>query len=332
MSMMGIIAGLSLAALTGGMRMSMKGVIAGLLLVAVAAAPALAHEHDADEGAAVQTDGSAAPTEAGEEQETVVCPSCGKQVVIGRHGQAGRTAICPHCGKEICPAEEAEKPLCFGADAGFFSKYVSRGVTLSADPVFQPNVWLSYKALNVSVWGNMDLTDINGNEGEFNELDFTAGYSWDWDGLSLSAGGIYYVFPNTGSDDTAEIYAAVGYDTILQPTLTVFYDFLEADGFYCALGIGHSFDIPLPTEAVTAGLDLSAQAGWGSKGFNEFNSGSYHNAFTDAVFTASLPVGLFDSFTLTPSVSYSTALDHTIRSKNSDNDNVVFGLVVSASL
>ncbi len=50
------------------------------------------------------------------------------------------------------------------------------------------------------------------------------------------------------------------------------------------------------------------------------------------VFTASLPVSISDYFTIKPTVSYSTVLDRTIRTKNFKNDNVIWGAVLSASL
>jgi len=292
--------------------------------------PALALEQDTDSGMqSRQADGSSTGDDSAELQG-VTCPNCGRNVVLGRHGQAGKTEVCPYCGKEICEPEEAEG-ICFGADAGFFNKYVSRGVTLSEDPVFQPDVWASYRGVTLNVWGNMDLTDVNDNEAEFNELDFTLEYSGQWEALGYSAGGIYYVFPNTEDRDTAELYASLGYDTVLKPTLTVFYDFIEADGFYVVFGIGHGFDIPLPTDALTARLELAAQAGWGSRNFNEFNAGVHKDAFTDLVLTASLPVTFGEHLTVSPMVSWSSALDTDIRAANGKNDNVIWGATLSAS-
>lgn len=297
--------------------------LAGFAMFVMSCTPALALEREAGM--------AAGPVEPAAGEVTMKCPDCGRAVVLGSHGQPGLTATCPYCGKEICAVEEAEKRLCAGVDLGFFSKYVSRGVTLSDDPVFQPDAWLSYREFTVSVWGNMDTTDINDSDGEFNELDFTVDYSGSWEKVNYSAGGIYYVFPNTGADDTAELYLSACYDILLQPTVTVFYDFLEADGFYGAFGIGHSFDIPLPADAVNAALELSAQAGWGTRNFNEFNAGTSHTAFTDMVITAGFPVTLSENFTIKPTLSYSSALDRTIRTKNEGNDNLVWGVVASGS-
>jgi len=301
--------------------------LAVFAMVVVSCTPALALEREA-----VMEQGGAEPhpedTSGGE--VTMKCPNCGERIVVGRHGQTGQTTVCPFCGAEICPGG-VEKAFCTGADAGFFSKYVSRGVVTTDGPVFQPGVWVSYRDVTISVWGNMDLTDTNGNGGRFNELDFTLDYSREWGKLDFSAGGVYYDFPNTTAAGTAELYAGVGYDTLLHPVIAVYYDFLEADGFYLSAGIGHGFDIPLPADTVKAALELSAQAGWGSKNFNEFNFGSSHGAFTDMVFSAALPVSAGDNLVLKPVVSYSSVLDGTIRTKNGQDDNLVWGIVASGS-
>jgi DNA-directed RNA polymerase subunit RPC12/RpoP len=285
---------------------------------------------------ALQTDDSSpvdesSPVEDSKEQKSITCPNCGKKVAIGGHGQTGKTTVCPYCGKEICLPEEEEKGLCLGADAGFFNKYVSRGVTLSEDPVFQPDVWASYRGVTLSVWGNMDLTDVNENEAQFNELDLTLDYSGQWDALSYSAGGIYYIFPNTGSRDTAEVYTSLHYDMMLEPTLTVYYDFVEADGFYVVLGIGHGLEIPLRLDVVTVRLELGMQVGWGSRNFIRFNAGVHNDALTDWVTTASLPVTLGEHLTVSPMISYSSVLDKDIRAANEQNDNFIWGATLSSN-
>ena len=245
---------------------------------------------------------------------------------------SGETMNCPHCGKEICTKEEAEKVICFGADMAFMSMYVSRGMTTNNDPVFEPNLWVSYKGFTASFWGNMDLTNYNGMSGNFNEVDYALDYSNSLDKLGYSAGFIYYTFPHTGDNDTAEFYAGLGYDVLLKPKLIVYYDFLQVDGFYGNFAISHSFEVPEFSKAVKASFDLCAQVGMGSKNFNSFNFGCDHTSFSDMVFTASLPVSISDYFTVKPTVSYSTVLDRTIRTKNFKNDNVIWGAVLSASL
>lgn len=267
----------------------------------------------------------------GGEQQQFKCSNCGETINIGSHTQSGQTVKCPNCGAEICEKKEEEAGLCFGADAGFFSKYVSRGVTWTDGPVFQPDLWASYKGFTLSVWGSMDLTGKNGLEGDISELDYTLDYSNNIGPLEYSAGAIYYTFPNTGDADTAEVYAGLSYDILLSPKLVVYYDFWQADGFYGVMSISHSFEMPELIKGIKSSVDLSAQAGLGSRNYNEFYSGDSHTAFTDYLLTVAVPVSLTDNISIKPTVSYSSVLDKTIRTKSSHNDNVIFGGVVSAS-
>ena len=92
------------------------------------------------------------------------------------------------------------------------------------------------------------------------------------------------------------------------------------------------FDLPQPAPWMKPSLALSGQVGWGSRNYNSFNWGAEHGTFTDLVITASLPVAISDHFTVKPTVSYSTVLDRTIRTKDFKNDNVIWGVVLSASL
>lgn len=264
---------------------------------------------------------------------SISCPNCGETITLGRHGQEGQAFKCPSCGKEVFPKPgEEETGFCIGSDAGFLSKYVSRGVNTTDGFVFQPDVWASYKGFTASVWASMDLVDKNGLRGDFSEFDFTLDYSGNiTEKLGYSAGAVYYTFPHTGADDTAEAYLGLSYDMPLNPKLIVFYDFWQVDGFYASLSVGHSFGLPEVVKGVNASLELSAQVGLGSRNFNEFNFGASHTAFIDMVYTAALPVSVSEHITVKPLVSYSSALDRTIRFKNPKNDNVIWGVVASVS-
>jgi predicted RNA-binding Zn-ribbon protein involved in translation (DUF1610 family) len=312
----------------------MRTVILLMVLIAFIAfggVPVFAADGDIDTQAqaAASTDTQAA-TDSGGQQE-FKCPGCGEMINIGGHSQSGQTMKCPECGAEVCEKAEEEKEFCFGADAGFFSKYVSRGITWTDGPVFQPDLWASYKGFTLSVWGSMDLTDKYDLGGEISELDYTLDYSNNIGPLAYSGGIIYYTFPNTGDDDTSEVYAGLGYDIMLQPKLVVYYDFWQADGFYGVMSFSHSFELPEVVKGVKSSVDLSAQVGLGSKNYNEFYSGDSHTAFTNYLLTVAIPVSLTDNFSLKPTVSYSSVLDRTIRTKNPHDDNVIFGAVVSAS-
>lgn len=84
-------------------------------------------------------------------------------------------------GESAQPIEtEAEAPLTLevGADAAVMSKYVWRGILLTDDPVLQPSLTVGCLDVSINILGSMDLTDVNDNGKEFNELDFTIDYSF----------------------------------------------------------------------------------------------------------------------------------------------------------
>ncbi|HLB24876.1 MAG TPA: hypothetical protein VJM83_00970 [Nitrospirota bacterium] len=290
-----------------------KLLIASVMAVLLFAAPNI----NADEAAPTKTEDGPAAAESSGGGERVVrkCPRCG-EILSQSH--------------EHIEDEEEARPYSLGADVSFYDKYVWRGININDDPVFQPAIWFSYKGFTMNVWGNLDLTDINGMAGEINEVDYTLDYSWKWDPWHFSAGAIHYTFPNTAFTATSEIYGAVGYDILLQPTLSVYYDFDEADGFYASLGIGHSFDLPQLVEPVSATLDLSAQAGFATENWNEFYFGADHTAFTNILFSSGLTVSIGDYLTVNPTVNYSTIHDRSIRSNVEDDDVFYYGVTVSA--
>lgn len=219
---------------------------------------------------------------------------------------------------------KAEEDVSVGATADIFSKYVWRGQNLVDDWVLQPGASVGYKNLTASVWGNLDLTDENGYEGEFSEIDLTLDYSGQVPGadfLSYSLGFIYYDFPVSGGcDDTWEVYWGFGLDVLASPSVTVYHDVDEVDGTYVSFGIGHSFENVVELGPETGlGLDLSAGIGWGSDGYNKSYWTLDKSALNDLVLSAAFPFEVA-GFAVTPSVNYVTLMSDDIRSANGKND------------
>jgi hypothetical protein len=230
---------------------------------------------------------------------------------------------------------KAKDDLTVGTSADFFSKYVWRGQNLVDDWVLQPGVYASYKGVTASFWGNLDLTDENGNQGEFSEIDLTLDYSGKVPGIDLvsySLGVINYDFPfSGGADDTWEIYWGLGLDVPASPSVTVYHDVDEVNGTYVSFGIGHSFENLIEIDSgVGVGLDLSASIGWGSAGYNKFYWGPGKSALNDLVLSAAFPFEVA-GFTVTPSVNYVTLMGEDIREPNTygQNDMWVAGVGLS---
>jgi hypothetical protein len=67
-------------------------------------------------------------------------------------------------------------PLDINAGLGLHSKYVWRGMVVTPDMVLQPEVTLGLLGFTAGFWGNIDTNDVNGQDSEFNEIDWTLGY------------------------------------------------------------------------------------------------------------------------------------------------------------
>jgi hypothetical protein len=241
-------------------------------------------------------------------------------------------------------AAEEETSLSTSVSASFMSKYIWRGQLLNDDYVMQPSVGLAYGGLSASLWGNVDMTDYHDNDWEFTEYDWTLSYADTVPGmdfLNYSVGVIYYYFPSLTDDgDTLEVYASLGLDMMLSPTLTVYRDVDEGDCTYAALSVSHSIEKVFELSPdMPVGLTASASAGWGNKAYNKFYWGGLdESSMQDLTVTVGLPVVVM-GWTVTPSVSYVTLLDSDVRATdsyatyrgNNDSDYVFTGLTLSKS-
>lgn len=226
------------------------------------------------------------------------------------------------------PTTTTEDAVTFDLETGIYSKYVWRGLTLSDDVVNQGSATASYKGFSFNLWYNLDATDQNEQEGEVSEIDFTLSYAGQInETIAYETGVIYYEFPND-ADETAEVFLGFSFDTFLNPSITVYYDFIEADGFYADLGIGHAFSI---TESIS--LELGANLGIMDDG----QSSTYLGENTDGTnvsnitFSAALPIELNETFTLTPAVYFNSLVSGNNDEESADDENVYTSINISAS-
>lgn len=213
-----------------------------------------------------------------------------------------------------------EKPWGIGAESAFNSKYIWRGTVPADEPVWQPTIALTYRWLTASWWGNLELTDGNGHSGEFTEMDYTIELAGQMDIFAVTAGALVYQFPNTGLPATTELYAGMGLDVPLSPSLTVYQDVDEVGGTYVNIAGGYGFELWKPSEVLTLSLDCSASIGLGSSQHNEGYYCSADNfacasraAFTDVFVSLALPVSVKGNLGIVPSVQYTGILDGGIR-------------------
>ncbi len=205
------------------------------------------------------------------------------------------------------------------------SMYLWRGFDLSTkdfDPeadanfVVQPGADISFKGFTLSWWGN-----INENSGNLDEVDLTVDYSFDASELvSVSVGNILYDVD--GADDTNEIYLSLGLNTLLSPSVTVYYDYDEFDSLFATASVGHTFEL-----APNAGLNIGALGSYFDADKKLF--GSDESFLHNAEFSAGIDYSINDQVVISPAVLFSTPLSDDAEDIAGIEDEFVGGVTVT---
>jgi len=153
------------------------------------------------------------------------------------------------------------------------SAYVFRGVTFNDGFVAQPYLEVSGLPIDIGVWGNLDIEDYDGavDGGQFSEIDIYGSYTLPIEAVDASIGYTEYTYPQ-GAEADREISLSLGLDTILAPSLGIFYglDGGIEENVYLEAGVGHdiavSEDIGLSLGAVVGYLDPKD----GESGFHQY--------------------------------------------------------------
>lgn len=206
-------------------------------------------------------------------------------------------------------AQDADKSWSIDLSSDFYTDYMFRGFNFYDGTVVQPSVTMNYDlgdagAISATAWGSI-AADNRENDGNFTEVDYIVGYSKDIDAWTFGAGHIWYTYPHDPNDAflyTAELYASVGYDTVLSPTLTVYHDYESFDNQYYELGISHD----IATNALGEGFNVTPYAvlGFASDAKKVYKDDGLAQVTTGV--SSELPLG---DITVTPSFNYTFEVD-----------------------
>jgi uncharacterized protein (TIGR02001 family) len=200
------------------------------------------------------------------------------------------------------PVAQAAVSVQGDAYVGYYDKYVWRGFDLSgAKPVVQGGVDLSLKGVTLSYWSNLQQTD-----GKMTETDITLDYAYEVSPLlTLNGGNIHYALD--GIDDTNELYLKAAFNTLLNPSVAVYWDYFQASkaGLFYTVSVGHTFAL-----TKELGLNLGALASYNQD--SDYSVGAY-SAWHDYELSASLAYALTDQITITPSVLFTEGISTVAR-------------------
>ena len=230
--------------------------------------------------------------------------------------------------------------------ADVLSAYVYNGLSYNDEAVFQPGLDVAGPlGLGYSLWANMDLTDnpastAPNSAGEWSEVDL--GLNWTAPSvgpLTFSAGGLYYVYPQSSStvvtnadgsvesvsaapaDGSYQVFAKVAADLPLAPAAKFCHELDNTDDWIVLFTVGHGFDL-----MDKLALNLGAVLGFAGEYYVESNYGSDTGAaFTHAQFDAALSYALSDKASVALKGSYSSLVDGDVRDAVASDKDIFFG-------
>jgi hypothetical protein len=203
-------------------------------------------------------------------------------------------------------------------DLGVLSAYIWRGYEQSRNSVVvQPAVTASYKGFSLNVWGNLDTRPYSAADASYaanyTETDYTISYSKKFGILQVTPGYIYYGLgaPYAGGTaplDSQELFLTLGLDTILQPTLTAYKEIDHYRQWYFLLGVSHTIEfnkiISLKLAASASYLLSTDETTYAKYDNNSLPTTDKYNNFHDGTASISLPIAVYKTLSVTPSVSY----------------------------
>lgn len=227
----------------------------------------------------------------------------------------------------------------FDADVKATSEYLWRGTVINEDWCLQPSFTAGAGGFSLNVWGTWDLTEVS-NSTENTRMDLTLDYTHAFDPAIVRGGLIAYVYKDSlvrpWQKDTFEVYGGCDIAlllsdtwTLILPSLTVYYDFVEIEGFYATAGVVNSVEFSNDKDSgITASLDLRLEIGAGDEKYNRKHfSGPtpadeesedadvYEPAasLVDLTAQVALPITFNKIFTVTPALKYMSLIDSEIK-------------------
>lgn len=225
---------------------------------------------------------------------------------------------------------EEEKPST-DVSVSVMSSYVSKGLQLTRNSiVIQPSMTVGLSGFSVNMWGNLDTHpyypgDVKQNtSSNWTETDLVLSYSRVFGPVNTSIAYYYYGLAgprsrdSNDSRDQQEFAFSAGLNTVLSPTLTVWWMFDVFPRFYYSFSLSHSVEL---TKA--ASLKLTATAAYMQSLMDPNDSDSAtldkiandgtdthekYNNFMDGNISLCLPYKVTDKITIIPTISYSFPL------------------------
>lgn len=203
------------------------------------------------------------------------------------------------------------------------SAYVSRGITVNRDAVFNPLLDVSLGGgIGAYAWGNLDIGDDDGRlrDGEFSETDLAVYYSRKVGMLTAVAGYVEYLYPNQNKGDeegegggtepgTRELYATLEADFGggFSAKIGLYRDIGEVDDVYGNSVIAYSWPL-----AASLTCDVSACIGYAGRDWAGYNSGGTAGGFNEYGTGLALTYNMTESLNFGAQFNFTDSVDENV--------------------
>jgi opacity protein-like surface antigen len=236
---------------------------------------------------------------------------------------------CALCVVAMASTAKAEVAVSGDVYAGLYNKYIFRGIDLSGNQwVSQFGADLSYKGFTLSYWSNL-MTHKGGgyDAGEISETDVTLNYNFTpIELLTFNVGNTFYSLE--GLRDTDELYLKTTVNTLLSPTLGIYWDckMAKSTGLFYTFSVGHTFEL-----VKNLGLNLGALVSYNQSNFSAQFNGIDYNNWHDYELSTGLDYSLTDNVKLSAVYTYSNALTSQARELGGVSDESLYGVKAAFS-
>jgi hypothetical protein len=202
--------------------------------------------------------------------------------------------------------------ISYGLEIAFRTGHSDRGFLITDRSVFQPVVWLSRRRTDLSLWGNLALTDAtDGSRPDIVEAELT--HKYEWKGLSIGPAGRMWFYRDRVSRSTSRSVEAWLYLSRDLGPVTLFtnhsVDLLDDRGGYFGEAGVESEGMLSPALEIGG----SFGAGWANSRFNDYWAGVAKTAFNRVNAEGWLSAYLTPRFHIGPHVEFSSIVDRDVR-------------------
>jgi opacity protein-like surface antigen len=228
------------------------------------------------------------------------------------------------CMASMATYAKAEVKVTGDVYAGMYNKYLFRGIDLSDNKwVSQFGADLSYKGFTLSYWSNLLTHDgtILGSHfesGDLSETDVSLNYNFTpIEMLTFNVGNTYYSLENF--EDTNELYLKTTVNTLLSPTLAVYWDWDQSKktGLFYTLSASHTFNL-----MKNLGLSLGGLISYNQQ---NFSASEAYNNWHNYELSVGLDYAVIEALKLSASYTYSNAISDKARHLGGVSDESLYG-------